>query len=74
MVQLQVSPDISNVFEHLDYPDDFIAARRHLTCELSAEYSGEKIIAAWNAGKRLRAVHAAFLLDFKFNSWRALEL
>jgi hypothetical protein len=44
--------DISNVIEHIDYGDDFLAARRHVVHGLSAGYSGENIIAAWNAGER----------------------
>ncbi len=44
--------DISNVLEHIDYGDDFLAARRHVVHGLSAGYSGENIIAAWNAGER----------------------
>lgn len=44
--------DISNVLEHIDYGDDFLAARRHVVHGLSAGYSGENIIAAWKAGER----------------------
>ena len=44
--------DISKVLEHIDYGDEFLSARRHVVHGLSAGYSGEKIIAVWDAGER----------------------
>ncbi|MCT6901507.1 MAG: hypothetical protein M3Z40_10730, partial [Bifidobacterium sp.] len=44
--------DIGNVLEHIDYGDDYLAARRHVVHGLNAGYQGEEIITAWSTGKR----------------------
>jgi hypothetical protein len=44
--------DIGKVLEHIEYGDDFLAARRHVVHGLSAGYVGERIVAAWNSGER----------------------
>lgn len=44
--------DIGNVLEHIDYGDDYLAARRHVVHGLNAGYQGKEIITAWSAGKR----------------------